>query len=113
MAWLKSIFKNLIASLRVAVGSPILEEMFYISPFSDDEDDVPGTIKSEQVRGKFSLKNLTIFFPPKKDQRNCKENTNQKACKKKKLNLYISNAYVDPCVSQVLVNTDLCRSGVV
>jgi len=45
---LKSNFLKLIASLRVVASLPILEEMFSISPFSDAEDDVPSTVKSEQ-----------------------------------------------------------------
>ena len=59
--------------LRATAGLPNYEEIFSISPFSDDEDDVHSAIKSEQGR-----------VLPKKDQRNSKEIMKQKACGKKK-----------------------------
>ncbi|PIN14085.1 putative transcription factor HALR/MLL3, involved in embryonic development [Handroanthus impetiginosus] len=56
--------KDLIASLRAAVGLPTQEEIFDISPFSDDEDS--GPIKNEYSRSlKFSLKGLGDKSPRK------------------------------------------------
>ena len=74
--------RDLIASLRAAAGLPTQEEIFSISPFSDDEDDVPSAIKSEHGRGKFSLKNLADFSP-KKTKESTKKSSNKKHVKKK------------------------------
>ncbi|KAK6143165.1 hypothetical protein DH2020_023513 [Rehmannia glutinosa] len=50
--------KDLIASLRAAAGLPTQEEIFDISPFSDDEESGP-VLKNEYSRSlKFSLKGL-------------------------------------------------------
>ncbi|MED6111971.1 hypothetical protein PIB30_057312 [Stylosanthes scabra] len=56
--------RDLIASLRAAAGLPTQEEIFSISPFSDDEDTEPLKFKSESGRSfKFSLKNLPNNSP--------------------------------------------------
>ncbi|RDX97425.1 Histone-lysine N-methyltransferase 2B [Mucuna pruriens] len=68
--------KDLIASLRAAAGLPTQEEIFSISPFSDDEDSGPLKLKSESARSfKFSLKNLTNDSP--------KKSSSKKTAKKK------------------------------
>ncbi|XP_074308421.1 uncharacterized protein LOC141643249 isoform X2 [Silene latifolia] len=51
--------KDLIASLRAAAGLPTQEEIFSISPFSDDEDNGPTR------SSKFSYKSLTESSPKK------------------------------------------------
>ncbi|XP_031127867.1 uncharacterized protein LOC116029953 isoform X2 [Ipomoea triloba] len=57
--------KGLIASLRAAAGLPTQEEIFSISPFSDDEDS-PVVSKNEYGRSlKFSLKGLAEKSPKK------------------------------------------------
>ncbi|KAK1401175.1 histone-lysine N-methyltransferase 2D [Heracleum sosnowskyi] len=51
--------RDLIANLRAAAGLPTQEEIFTISPFSDDEDSGPIAPKNEYGRSvKFSLKGL-------------------------------------------------------
>jgi len=46
------------------------------------------------------------FFSPSKKKKETKEIIKQKVSKKKKRpNLYISDAYVDPCGSRVLMNS--------
>lgn len=75
--------RDLIASLRAAAGLPTQEEIFSISPFSDDEDDVPSAInKSDHGRGKLSLKNLADFSP-KKTKESTKKSSSKKHVKKK------------------------------
>ncbi|CAH9108156.1 unnamed protein product [Cuscuta epithymum] len=57
--------KEVIASLRAAAGLPIQEEIFSITPFSDDEDS-PVVSKNEFGRSlKFSLKGLSEKSPAK------------------------------------------------
>ncbi|RAL48874.1 hypothetical protein DM860_001194 [Cuscuta australis] len=57
--------KEVIASLRAAAGLPTQEEIFSISPFSDD-DDSPIVSKNEFCRSlKFSLKGLAEKSPMK------------------------------------------------
>ncbi|KAI4323419.1 hypothetical protein L6164_023026 [Bauhinia variegata] len=52
--------KDLIASLRAAAGLPTQDEIFCISPYSDDEDSGNVKAKSESGRSlKISLKNLS------------------------------------------------------
>ena len=56
--------RDLIANLRAAAGLPTQEEIFSISPFSDDEDSSPIAPKSEYGRSvKFSLKRLVDKSP--------------------------------------------------
>lgn len=56
----------MIASLRADAGLPTQEEIFDISPFSDDEDSEPVLLKSEYSRSlKFSLKGLGDKSPKK------------------------------------------------
>ncbi|CAA7395447.1 unnamed protein product [Spirodela intermedia] len=52
--------KDLIASLRVAAGLPYQEDIFSISPFSDDEESSQMVMKSNNGRSlKFSVKGLS------------------------------------------------------
>ncbi|XP_061352536.1 uncharacterized protein LOC133297404 isoform X2 [Gastrolobium bilobum] len=75
--------KDLIASLRAAAGLPTQEEIFSISPYSDDEDSGPLKLKSESVRSfKFSLKNLSNNSP-KKMKDYGKKSSSKKTAKKK------------------------------
>ncbi|XP_017224021.1 uncharacterized protein LOC108200403 isoform X2 [Daucus carota subsp. sativus] len=56
--------RDLIAKLRSAAGLPTQEEIFSISPFSDDEDSGPIAPKNEYGRSvKFSLKRLVDKSP--------------------------------------------------
>ncbi|VFQ92065.1 unnamed protein product [Cuscuta campestris] len=58
--------KEVIASLRAAAGLPTQEEIFSISPFSDDDDDSPIVSKNEFGRSlKFSLKGMAEKSPMK------------------------------------------------
>lgn len=58
--------RDLITSLRAAAGLPTQEEIFSISPYSDDEDSGPLKLKNESARSfKFSLKNLSNNSPKK------------------------------------------------
>ncbi|KAI4333116.1 hypothetical protein L6164_017961 [Bauhinia variegata] len=58
--------KDLIASLRAAAGLPTEDEIFCISPYSDDEDSGNVKAKSESGRSlKLSLKNLSDNSPKK------------------------------------------------
>lgn len=58
--------RDLITSLRAAAGLPTQEEIFSISPYSDDEESGPITLRSEYGRSlKFSLKSLADSSPKK------------------------------------------------
>ncbi|XP_048495302.1 uncharacterized protein LOC104907813 isoform X2 [Beta vulgaris subsp. vulgaris] len=74
--------RDLIASLRAAAGLPTQEDIFSISPFSDDEDNGPSAGKGEHSRARFSLKNLTDFSP-KKIKESGKKTSSKKYVKKK------------------------------
>lgn len=75
--------KDLIANLRAAVGLPSQEEIFSISPFSDDEENVPAVLKNEYGRSlKFSLKGL-VEKSPRKSKEYVKKSSNKKYGKKK------------------------------
>lgn len=74
--------RDLIASLRAAAGLPTQEEIFSISPFSDDEDNDLSAGKSEHGRARFSLNNLTDFSP-KKIKESGKKLSSKKYVKKK------------------------------
>ncbi|KAI9116674.1 hypothetical protein K1719_012332 [Acacia pycnantha] len=75
--------RDLIASLRAAAGLPTQEEIFSISPYSDDEDSEPVKAKSESVRSfKFSLKNFSDHSP-KKTKDYAKKCSSKKSAKKK------------------------------
>ncbi|KAJ0982666.1 hypothetical protein J5N97_010921 [Dioscorea zingiberensis] len=51
--------RDLIANLRAAVGLPSQEEIFALSPFSDDEETSPAVLKNDHGRSlKFSVKGL-------------------------------------------------------
>ncbi|CAN4080557.1 unnamed protein product [Withania somnifera] len=57
--------RDLIASLRAGAGLPVEDEIFSISPSSDDEDNAP-IVKNEHGRSlKFSLKGLVDKSPKK------------------------------------------------
>lgn len=75
--------KDLIASLRAAAGLPSQEEIFSISPFSDDEENGPAVLKNEYGRSlKLSLKGL-VDKSPKKIKECGKKSSNKKSRKKK------------------------------
>lgn len=77
--------RDLIASLRAAAGLPTQDEIFSISPFSDDEDSGPLKLKSEYTRSfKFSLKNLANDSPKKKS-------SSKKTAKKKDSESFMTN----------------------
>lgn len=58
--------RDLIISLRAAAGLPTQEEIFSISPYSDDEENGPVVIKNEYGRSlKLSLKGLADKSPKK------------------------------------------------
>ncbi|XP_075100123.1 uncharacterized protein LOC107785682 [Nicotiana tabacum] len=74
--------KDLIASLRAGAGLPVDDEIFSISPFSDDEDSGP-VVKNEHSRSlKFSLKGL-VDKSPKKSKDYGKKSSYKKSGKKK------------------------------
>ncbi|KAL6565663.1 hypothetical protein OROHE_004718 [Orobanche hederae] len=74
--------KDLIASLRAAAGLPTQEEIFYVSPFSDDEESGP-VVKNEFSRSlKFSLKGLDDKSP-RKNKESGKKSSKKKYVKKK------------------------------
>ncbi|TYI13116.1 hypothetical protein ES332_A08G036200v1 [Gossypium tomentosum] len=75
--------QDLIASLRAAAGLPTQEEIFSISPYSDDEENGPVMFKKEFVRSpKFSLKGIADK-PLKKNKEYGKESSSKKYLKKK------------------------------
>ncbi|CAK8575465.1 unnamed protein product [Lathyrus sativus] len=75
--------RDLITSLRAAAGLPTQEEIFSISPYSDDEDSGPLKLKNDSARSlKFSFKNFPNNSPIKiKDYG--KKSSNKKTAKKK------------------------------
>ncbi|CAN0864714.1 Histone-lysine N-methyltransferase 2B, partial [Linum grandiflorum] len=74
---------DLIASLRAAAGLPTQEDIFSISPYSDDEDNGFMTPKNEFGRSlKFSLKGV-IEKSPKKSKDHGKKHSHKKSSKKK------------------------------
>ncbi|XP_073129235.1 uncharacterized protein [Henckelia pumila] len=75
--------KDLIASLRAAAGLPTQEEIFDISPFSDDEESGSLLPKNEHSSSlKFSLKGIGDNSP-RKNKENGKKTSNKKYVKKK------------------------------
>uniref|UniRef100_A0A5B7APH1 Uncharacterized protein n=1 Tax=Davidia involucrata TaxID=16924 RepID=A0A5B7APH1_DAVIN len=75
--------QDLIANSRAAAGLPTQEEIFSISPYSDDEENGPIKLKNEYGRSlKFSLKGL-VDKSPKKTKEYGKKSTNKKYAKKK------------------------------
>ncbi|KAF7153315.1 hypothetical protein RHSIM_Rhsim01G0128500 [Rhododendron simsii] len=74
--------RDLIASLRAAAGLPTQDEIFSISPYSDDEESGP-IVKNEYGRSlKFSLKGL-VDKSPKKTKESGTKPPNKKFVKKK------------------------------
>ncbi|GMH04410.1 hypothetical protein Nepgr_006249 [Nepenthes gracilis] len=74
--------RDLISNLRAAAGLPSQEEIFSISPFSDDEDNGPFAVKNEYGRVKLSFKGLTDVSP-KITKEYGKKSSNKKSAKKK------------------------------
>lgn len=75
--------RDLIASLRADAGLPIQDEIFDISPFSDDEESDPALQKNEYSRSlKFSLKGWNDKSP-KKTKEYGKKSSKKKYSKKK------------------------------
>ncbi|XP_022960261.1 uncharacterized protein LOC111461058 [Cucurbita moschata] len=76
--------RDLIVNLRAAAGLPIQEEIFSISPYSDDEENGPSVIKNEFGRSiKLSLKGLGDNKVPKKSKDYGKKSSNKKYSKEK------------------------------
>lgn len=73
--------KDLITSLRASAGLPTQEEIFSISPYSDDEDSGPLKLKSDSGF-KFSFKNFPNNSPTKMNDYG-KKSSNKKSAKKK------------------------------
>ena len=81
--------RDLIASLRAAAGLPTQEEIFSISPYSDDEDS--GLLKLESESGhslKFYMKKLSDNSP-KKTKDYGKKSSSEKYAKKKDSELFM------------------------
>ncbi|XP_071720632.1 uncharacterized protein [Rutidosis leptorrhynchoides] len=74
--------KGLIASLRAAAELPTQEEIFAISPYSDDEDDGPPVKKECGHSLKFSLKGV-VDKSPKKNKEYAKKSANKNYGKEK------------------------------
>ncbi|KAK8615075.1 hypothetical protein V6N13_068861 [Hibiscus sabdariffa] len=75
--------QDLISSLRASAGLPTQEEIFSISPFSDDEENGPVRLKNELGRSlKFSLKGIANKSP-KKNKEYGKKSSSKKYLKKK------------------------------
>ncbi|KAI3742910.1 hypothetical protein L1987_60608 [Smallanthus sonchifolius] len=74
--------QDLIASLRAAAGLPTQEEIFAITPYSDDEDDGPPLKKEYGHSVKFSLKAL-VDKSPKKNKEYTKKLANKKHTREK------------------------------
>ncbi|XP_068343569.1 uncharacterized protein [Pyrus communis] len=75
--------QDLIFSLRAAAGLPTQEEIFSISPYSDDEENGPQLLKNEYGRPlKLSLKGL-VDKSPKKTKDSGKKSSNKVSAKKK------------------------------
>ncbi|XP_022770091.1 uncharacterized protein LOC111313683 isoform X2 [Durio zibethinus] len=74
--------RDLVASLRAAAGLPTQEEIFSISPYSDDEETGPVMLKNEFGRSlKFSLKGIADKSP--KNREYVKTSSSKKYLKKK------------------------------
>ncbi|WCJ18503.1 PHD finger family protein [Euphorbia peplus] len=86
--------QGLISSLRAAAGLPTQEDIFSITPFSDDEDSGPAKPKSEFGRSiKLSLKGL-VDNSPKKSKEYGKKSSNKKSAKTKGSQAYLTNKIV-------------------
>ncbi|XP_038723357.1 uncharacterized protein LOC120015181 [Tripterygium wilfordii] len=74
--------RDLTASLRASAGLPTQEEIFSISPYSDDEDNGPDLLKNEFGRSiKVSLKGL-VDKSPKKNKEFGKKSSKMSAKRK-------------------------------
>ncbi|XP_022953975.1 uncharacterized protein LOC111456373 [Cucurbita moschata] len=84
--------RDLIVSLRAAAGLPTQEEIFSISPYSDDEENGPAVSKNEFGRSfKLSLKGL-VDKTPKKSKDYGKKSSNKKYAKEKASRTPLANA---------------------
>lgn len=111
----------MIASLRAAAGLPTQEEIFSISPFSDDEDS-PVVSKNEYGRSlKFSLKGLAEKSP-KKSKEYRKKSSSKKYGKNKghqisstgKAEAHLGfEGHTDAPSGGIITNEEIraCRSG--
>ncbi|KAG8646288.1 hypothetical protein MANES_10G140700v8 [Manihot esculenta] len=83
--------QGLIASLRAAAGLPTQEDIFSISPYSDDEENGPVTLKNEFGRSlKLSLKGL-VDKSPKKSKEYGKKSASKKTARKKSSQMSLIN----------------------
>ncbi|GAB2300161.1 hypothetical protein Dimus_034201 [Dionaea muscipula] len=73
--------RDIIANLRASAGLPTQEEIFSISPFSDDEDN-SALVKNEYGRMKLSFKGMGDNSP-KKSKELSKKSSSKKQVKKK------------------------------
>ncbi|KAJ6315492.1 hypothetical protein OIU78_018880 [Salix suchowensis] len=75
--------RGLIASLRAAAGLPAQEDIFSISPYSDDDENGPAAPRNDFGRSiKLSLKGL-VEKSPKKSKDHGKKHLNKKYSKRK------------------------------
>ncbi|KAJ6750869.1 hypothetical protein OIU85_001411 [Salix viminalis] len=75
--------RGLIASLRAAAGLPAQEDIFSISPYSDDDENGPAAPRTDFGRSiKLSLKGL-VEKSPKKSKDHGKKHLNKKYSKRK------------------------------
>ncbi|GAB2260926.1 hypothetical protein Droror1_Dr00011781 [Drosera rotundifolia] len=81
--------RDLIANLRAAAGLPTQDEIFSISPFSDDEDDGP-LVKTEHGRMRLSFKDLGDHSP-KTTKESVKKPSKKKHGKKKEYPTVVDN----------------------
>uniref|UniRef100_A0A2P2JID7 Uncharacterized protein LOC105628719 isoform X1 n=3 Tax=Rhizophora mucronata TaxID=61149 RepID=A0A2P2JID7_RHIMU len=83
--------QHLIASLRAAAGLPTQEDIFSISPYSDDEENGPVMLKNEIGRSiKLSLKGL-VDKSPKKSKEYGKKSLSKKSAIKKGIQASLIN----------------------
>ncbi|KAL5827369.1 hypothetical protein ACOSQ3_019211 [Xanthoceras sorbifolium] len=83
--------RDLISNLRAAAGLPTEDEIFSISPYSDDDENGPVMLKNEFGRSlKLSLKGMADKSP-KKPKEYGKKLSNKKYPKKKRFQMSIIN----------------------
>ncbi|KZV43036.1 hypothetical protein F511_21432 [Dorcoceras hygrometricum] len=88
--------KDLIANLRAVAGFPMQEEIFDISPFSDDEESGSLLLKNEHSSSlKFSVKGLGDNSP-RKNKEHGKKSSNKKCGKKKRNETSFTHGTDDP-----------------
>ncbi|KAF8396147.1 hypothetical protein HHK36_017760 [Tetracentron sinense] len=100
-----------IAILRATAGLPTQEEIFCISPYSDDEDSNPAILKNDYGRSvKFSLKGL-VSKSPKKTKEYGKKSSNKKYVKKKGYHATLVSQTGAPQSFETLHNTQSYECG--